>query len=91
VAVVSAAVALLCGLGLVAAPVVQSDVEVTWPKATGPVESTVLLLANQTPHCLEVWFSTVAARDASARGGVVLATVRPDRPSAVAAGMVVGS
>ncbi|MET0734699.1 MAG: arabinosyltransferase domain-containing protein [Microbacterium sp.] len=82
-------VALLAGFGLAAAPVIQHRVDVSWPDDPAAVESTALLLINQTPHELLLEVDSSAIADAEENGGLVLATVRPDRDGAEPAGLQV--
>ncbi len=75
----TAATAMLAGFALAIAPVTQPEVTVTWPQEGQEVESTALLLANQTPHRLELELTGAAVQSASNGGGTVFATMRPDR------------
>nr|WP_284231107.1 arabinosyltransferase domain-containing protein [Arenivirga flava] len=75
----TAAIAMLAGFALAIAPVTQPEVTVTWPQEGQEVESTALLLANQTPHRLELELTGAAVQSASGGGGTVFATMRPDR------------
>jgi len=85
---VASLVAIVAGFALALAPVLQSKVEVRWPQAPDDVRSTALLLANLTPHALDVEFDGAALEAAADGGGLLLSTVRTDRPAARAAGLV---
>lgn len=80
-------IAIAAGAALPLAPVEQSEVYVTWPAAGEQVESTTLLLTNQTPHSLEVTFSGEAALSV-ADGGTVFSTIRADAADAGVNGLV---
>lgn len=79
---------MLLGLALLVAPVEMSRVDVTWPREPDRVESTALLLANQSPHAIEVGFGGEVV-SALEDGEVLLATIRPELADARASGLVV--
>ena len=60
-----AALAFISSGALALAPVEQSRVDVSWPKAGGEVQSTELVLSYQTPHTLDVTFTCAAAVSAA--------------------------
>ncbi len=84
-----AALAFISSGALALAPVEQSRVDVSWPKAGGEVQSTALVLSNQTPHTLDVTFTGAAAVAAAANGGTVFATMDPADPTSGTAGLSV--
>ncbi|WP_433801035.1 arabinosyltransferase domain-containing protein [Actinomycetospora sp. CA-084318] len=78
VAVVSALVAVVCGLLLPFAPVVQNAPEIRWPLDVNRPESTMLMLTAYQPESFSVRFSCRTAREAGATpDGYVLTTMAP--------------
>lgn len=84
----TAAVALVSGLLLPLAPVDVSRVDVSWPESGAVVESTALLLVNQTPYVLEATFDSDTVREAAQSGGLILSTIDPASPDARELGLV---
>ena len=81
VAVASALVAVVCGLMLPFAPVVQNVPEVRWPVAVERPESTMLMLTAYQPESFSARFSCRVARAAGATpGGYLLTTMAPGAP-----------
>jgi arabinosyltransferase C len=77
------------GALLALAPVDTADVRVTWPQDPADIRSTSLLLTNQTPHALDVSFTSAAVEAAAASDdGVLLATIDPAEPEAATEGLV---
>lgn len=78
VAVASAVVAVVCGLLLPFAPVVQNSPEIRWPLAVERPQSTMLMLTAYQPESFTVRFSCRTAREAGATpDGFVLTTMAP--------------
>ncbi|HEY2193494.1 MAG TPA: arabinosyltransferase domain-containing protein [Actinomycetospora sp.] len=78
VAVASAVVAVVCGVLLPFAPVVQNHPEIRWPQDVTRPEPTMLMLTAYQPESFSVRFSCRAARDAGATpDGYVLTTMSP--------------
>ncbi|MEJ2870387.1 arabinosyltransferase domain-containing protein [Actinomycetospora sp. OC33-EN08] len=78
VAVTSALVAVVCGVLLPFAPVVQNVPQISWPLDVQRPESTMLMLTAYQPESLDVRFSCRAARAAGATpDGLVMATMSP--------------
>ncbi len=86
---IAATLAFVTAALLAVAPVHQSRVDVSWPQSGSAVESTALVLTNQTPHTLDVAFSGTAADEAASQGGTVLATIDPKDPTAPDEGLVI--
>jgi len=83
------AVAIVSGALLAVAPVDTAEVHVAWPQDAADIRSTSLLLTNQTPHAIDVSFTTAAVQAAAASSdGVLLATIDPDEPEAATDGLV---
>ena len=81
VAVASALVAVVCGLMLPFAPVVQNVPEVRWPVEVERPESTMLMLAAYQPESFSARFSCRVARAAGATpDGYLLTTMAPGAP-----------
>ncbi|RIJ44840.1 hypothetical protein DZG00_15580, partial [Clavibacter lycopersici] len=82
-------VAIASGGLLALAPVDTADVRVAWPQDASDIRSTSLLLTNQTPHALDVSFTSGAVEAAAATDdGVLLATIDPAEPEAATDGLV---
>ncbi len=78
VAVASALVAVVCGVLLPFAPVVQNAPEIRWPVDVTRPEPTMLMLTAYKPESLTVRFSCRAARAAGATpDGYLLTTMSP--------------
>jgi hypothetical protein len=78
IAVASALVAVVCGVLVPFAPVVQNAPEIRWPVDVTRPEPTMLMLAAYAPESLSVRFSCRAARAAGATpDGYLLTTMSP--------------
>jgi hypothetical protein len=78
IAVASALVAVVCGVLLPFAPVVQNAPEIRWPVDVTRPEPTMLMLTAYQPESFSVRFSCRTARDAGATpDGYVLTTMSP--------------
>ncbi len=78
VAVASAVVAVVCGVLLPFAPVVQNHPEVRWPLDVTHPQPTILMLTAYQPESFSARFSCRAARDAGATpDGYLLTTMAP--------------
>ncbi|HEY2225754.1 arabinosyltransferase domain-containing protein [Actinomycetospora sp.] len=78
VAVASALVAVVCGLLLPFAPVVQSSPEIRWPVDVARPDPTMLMLTAYQPESFSVRFSCQVARAAgSTPDGYVFTTMSP--------------
>lgn len=87
---IMALIAIVGGFALALAPVNSSKVRVSWPKSGAAGQSSMLLLANQTPHTLDVRFSPSAVKQASnTPDGVLFSTIRPDQPDAKRVGLLI--
>ncbi len=78
IAVASALVAVVCGVLLPFAPVVQNDPEIRWPVDVTRPESTMLMLTAYEPESFTAEFSCRTAREAGGTpDGYLLTTMSP--------------